>query len=148
MALASKHRKRRKLKSEINVVPYIDVMLVLLIIFMVTAPMLNLGVDIDLPETNAKAVAIDSEPIVVGIARDGTIYLTLGDAKREVTDMETLASKVAAVVRQDPKVPVLVGGDASIDYGKVMEVMVLLQNAGVPRVSLMTRPLGEAKAPR
>ena len=148
MALASKHRKRRKLKSEINVVPYIDVMLVLLIIFMVTAPMLNLGVDIDLPETNAKAVAIDSEPIVVGIARDGTIYLTLGDAKREVIDMESLGNKVAAVVRQDPKVPVLVGGDASIDYGKVMEVMVLLQNAGVPRVSLMTRPLGEAKAPR
>jgi biopolymer transport protein TolR len=148
MALASKHRKRRKLKSEINVVPYIDVMLVLLIIFMVTAPMLNLGVDIDLPETSAKAVAIDSEPIVVGIARDGTIYLTLGDAKREVIDMESLGNKVAAVVRQDPKVPVLVGGDASIDYGKVMEVMVLLQNAGVPRVSLMTRPLGEAKAPR
>ncbi len=148
MALASKHRKRRKLKSEINVVPYIDVMLVLLIIFMVTAPMLNLGVDIDLPETNAKAISIDSEPIVVGIARDGTLYLTLGDGKREVVDIESLSSKVAAVVRQDPKVPVLVGGDASIDYGKVMEVMVLLQNAGVPRVSLMTRPIGEAKAAR
>jgi len=148
MALASKHRKRRKLKSEINVVPYIDVMLVLLIIFMVTAPMLNLGVDIDLPETNAKAVSIDSEPIVVGIARDGTVYLTLGDGKREVVELESLSSKVAAVVRQDPKVPVLVGGDATIAYGKVMEVMVLLQNAGVPRVSLMTRPIGETKAPR
>ena len=148
MALASKHRKRRKLKSEINVVPYIDVMLVLLIIFMVTAPMLNLGVDIDLPETNAKAISIDSEPIVVGIARDGTLYLTLGDGKREVVDIDSLSSKVAAVVRQDPKVPVLVGGDASIDYGRVMEVMVLLQNAGVPRVSLMTRPIGEAKAAR
>ncbi len=148
MGANPKRGGKRAPMAEINVTPLVDVMLVLLIIFMVTAPMLNLGVDIDLPETNAKAISIDSEPIVVGIARDGTLYLTLGDGKREVVDIDSLSSKVAAVVRQDPKVPVLVGGDASIDYGRVMEVMVLLQNAGVPRVSLMTRPIGEAKAAR
>ncbi|HQW81875.1 MAG TPA: protein TolR [Pseudomonadota bacterium] len=144
---AGKQRKRRKLKSEINVVPYIDVMLVLLIIFMVTAPMLNLGVDIDLPESNAKSVSLDSEPVLISIARDGTMYLTLGDEKREAIEMVDLGNKVAAFVRQNPKVPVLVGGDHSIDYGKVYEVMVVLQQAGVPRVGLMSQPVGDkAKA--
>jgi len=140
---AGKQRKRRKLKSEINVVPYIDVMLVLLIIFMVTAPMLNLGVDIDLPESNAKSVSLDSEPVLISIARDGTMYLTLGDEKREAIEMVDLGNKVAAFVRQNPKVPVLVGGDHSIDYGKVYEVMVVLQQAGVPRVGLMSQPVGD-----
>ena len=144
---AGKQRKRRKLKSEINVVPYIDVMLVLLIIFMVTAPMLNLGVDIDLPESNAKSVSLDSEPVLISIARDGTMYLTLGDEKREAIEMVDLGNKVAAFVRQNPKVPVLVGGGHSIDYGKVYEVMVVLQQAGVPRVGLMSQPVGDkAKA--
>ncbi|HWT14528.1 MAG TPA: protein TolR [Patescibacteria group bacterium] len=148
MASATSHRKRRKLKSEINVVPYIDVMLVLLIIFMVTAPMLNLGVDIDLPESNAKSVSLDSDPVLVSIARDGTMYLTLGDEKREPIEMAELGAKVAAFVRQNPKVPVLVGGDHSIDYGKVYEIMVVLQQAGVPRVGLMSQPAGDkAKAP-
>lgn len=140
-------RRRRKLAAEINVVPYIDVMLVLLIIFMVTAPMLNLGVDIDLPESNAKSVSLDSEPVLISIARDGTMYLTLGDEKREAIEMVDLGNKVAAFVRQNPKVPVLVGGDHSIDYGKVYEVMVVLQQAGVPRVGLMSQPVGDkAKA--
>jgi biopolymer transport protein TolR len=148
MALAGKLRKRRKLKSEINVVPYIDVMLVLLIIFMVTAPMLNLGVDIDLPESNAKSVSLDSEPVLVSIARDGTMYLTLGDEKREAIEMPELGAKVAAFVRQNPKVPVLVGGDHSIDYGKVYEIMVVLQQAGVPRVGLMSQPAADKKKAR
>lgn len=140
-------RQRRKPIAEINVVPYIDVMLVLLIIFMVTAPMLNLGVDIDLPESNAKSVSLDSEPVLISIARDGTMYLTLGDEKREAIEMVDLGNKVAAFVRQNPKVPVLVGGDHSIDYGKVYEVMVVLQQAGVPRVGLMSQPVGDkAKA--
>ncbi len=145
MALAHKHRKRRKLKSEINVVPYIDVMLVLLIIFMVTAPMLNLGVDIELPESDAKSISMDSEPVLVSIARDGTLYLTLGEEKRETIEMDALAAKIAAFVRQNPKVPVLVGGDASIDYGQVYQIMVLLQQAGVPRVGLMSQPVSDAK---
>ena len=114
---------------------------------MVTAPMLNLGVDIDLPESNAKSVSLDSEPVLISIARDGTMYLTLGDEKREAIEMVDLGNKVAAFVRQNPKVPVLVGGDHSIDYGQVYEVMVVLQQAGVPRVGLMGQPVGDkAKA--
>lgn len=139
-------RRTRKAVNQINVVPYIDVMLVLLIIFMVTAPMLNLGVDIDLPESNAKSVSLDSEPVMVSIARDGTLYLTLGEEKRETIEMAELGNKVAAFVRQNPKVPVLVGGDHSIDYGKVYEIMVVLQQAGVPKVGLMSQPAAERKA--
>ena len=87
-------RKRRKLKAEINVVPYIDVMLVLLIIFMVTAPLLNLGVDIQLPQSTAKAVQADKEPIVVTVDKDGAYFLTLGAAQREAIDADTLVKKV------------------------------------------------------
>ena len=105
-------RKRRKLKAEINVVPYIDVMLVLLIIFMVTAPLLNLGVDIKLPQSTAKAVQVDKEPIVISVDKDGKFYLTLGRRQREEHRRRmTLVKKVAAFVRQNPQVPVLLGGD-------------------------------------
>src|SRR5690349_22079947 len=100
-----KSRKRRKLKAEINVVPYIDVMLVLLIIFMVTAPLLNLGVDIDLPESRAKALVTSSDPILVSMAADGTMYLTLGKDGREQIDSDTLVKKVSAFVKQNPKAP-------------------------------------------
>ena len=145
MAFATKHRKRRKLKADINVVPYIDVMLVLLIIFMVTAPLLNLGVDIDLPESRAKALVTDADPILISIGSDGTMYLTLGKEGREQIDNETLVKKVSAFVRQNPKAPVVVGADASLDYGSVIRVMGELQQAGVPKVSLMSQPIAEKK---
>jgi len=145
MATGTKHRKRRKLKAEINVVPYIDVMLVLLIIFMVTAPLLNLGVDIDLPESRAKALVTDADPVLVSIAADSTIYLTLGKSGREKIDRPTLVKKISAFVRQNPKVPVVVGADASLDYGTVIQVMGELQQAGVPKVSLMSQPIAEKK---
>jgi biopolymer transport protein TolR len=145
MALATKRRTRRKLKADINVVPYIDVMLVLLIIFMVTAPLLNLGVDIDLPESRAKALVTDADPIIVSMGADGTMYLTLGKDGREQIDSETLVKKVSAFVRQNPKVPVVVGADASLDYGSVIRVMGELQQAGVPKVSLMSQPIAEKK---
>src|SRR5690349_8633009 len=95
------HRKRRKLMSQINVVPYIDVMLVLLIIFMVTAPLLNLGVDIHLPESTAKSVQDTKEPILVSVDKDGNFYLTLGAAQREPIDADNLVRKVSAFVRQN-----------------------------------------------
>ncbi len=145
MALATKRRTRRKLKADINVVPYIDVMLVLLIIFMVTAPLLNLGVDIDLPESRAKSLVTDADPIIVSMASDGTLYLTLGKDGREQIDSETLVKKVSAFVRQNPKVPVVVGADAALDYGSVIRVMGELQQAGVPKVSLMSQPIAEKK---
>ncbi len=140
MQTTGRMRKRRKLKSEINVVPYIDVMLVLLIIFMVTAPLLNLGVDIHLPQSTAKAVQTEQQPIVISVDQDGNYFLTLGASKREPIDADTLVKKVSAFVRQNPKVTVLIGGDERVDYGKVYQAMVLLQQSGVAKVGLMSEP--------
>jgi biopolymer transport protein TolR len=139
-------RKRRKLKAEINVVPYIDVMLVLLIIFMVTAPLMNLGVDIELPQSAAKSIQNDKEPAVVSVDREGRLFLTLSTAPREEIDAEALKAKIAAFVRQNPQIPVYVAGDTSADYGKIYQAMVLLQQAGVPKVGLMSKPPEAAKA--
>ncbi len=134
-------RKRRKLKAEINVVPYIDVMLVLLIIFMVTAPLLNLGVDIHLPQSTAKAVQADKEPIVISVDQGGKLYLTLGAAQKESIDADTLVKKVSAFVRQNPQVPVLIAGDLRASYGQVYEILPALQAAGVAKVGLMSQPM-------
>ncbi|MER3546588.1 MAG: protein TolR [Rhodanobacteraceae bacterium] len=138
-------RQRRKLKADINVVPYIDVMLVLLIIFMVTAPLLNLGVDIHLPQSAAKALHDQKQPVLVSIKKDGSLYLTLSGGKREQVDAEALKTKVAAFVQENPQVPVLIGGDVDADYGKVYQAMVLLQQAGVPKVGLMSQPVQGAQ---
>ena len=135
----SRNRKRRKPVSEINVVPYIDVMLVLLIIFMVTAPLLNLGVDVDLPQASAEPLQNEDEPIVVSVTREGTLFLTVGGEHEEV-DAESLKAKIAAFVRNNPKLTVLVGGDRSVEYGKVYQAMALLQQAGAPKVGLMAEP--------
>lgn len=134
-------RKRRALKAEINVVPYIDVTLVLLIIFMITAPMLNLGVDIELPRSEARALNVDSEPVLVTIDRDGQLFLTLGGEAREPVDAQTLVATVGAFVRNNPQVPVLVGGDGRVDYGMVYQALTLLQQAEVGKVGLMSQPI-------
>jgi len=139
-AFSGRSRKRRKLKAEINVVPYIDVMLVLLIIFMVTAPLLNLGVDIELPESNAKPIEQQKDPVIVEVTSDGRYFLTLQGAKPEEIDEQTLVTKIGAFVRQNPNVPVLVAGDRRVDYGTIYHGMVLLQQAGVPKVGLMSKP--------
>ena len=138
-------KRGRRLMGEINVVPYIDVMLVLLIIFMVTAPLLNLGVDIQLPQSTAKAVQADKEPIVVTVDKDGAYFLNLGAAPREAIDSDTLVKKVSAFLRQNPQVPVLIGGDDRVDYGKIYQVMVLLQQSGVPKVGLMSQPVEQPR---
>ena len=135
-----RHRKRHKLKAEINVVPYIDVMLVLLIIFMVTAPLLNLGVDIQLPQSKAKSVQNDKEPAVVSVDKDGKLYLTLGTSQRELIEPSALVAKASAFVRQNPDVPFLIAGDQRVDYGRIYQAMVLLQQAGVAKVGLMSQP--------
>ena len=97
-------RTKRKLKNEINVVPYIDVMLVLLIIFMVTAPLLNLGVEIELPESNARPVETQKDPVIVEVTSDGRFFLTLQGAAAEEIDAESLVAKVSAFVRNNPEV--------------------------------------------
>ncbi|HEV7491513.1 MAG TPA: protein TolR [Rhodanobacteraceae bacterium] len=135
-----RRRKRHKLKAEINVVPYIDVMLVLLIIFMVTAPLLNLGVDIQLPQSKAKSVQNDKEPAVVSVDQDGKLYLTLGGAPREPIEANALVARVSAFVRENPQLPFLIAGDQRVDYGRIYQAMVLLQQAGVAKVGLMSQP--------
>ena len=142
MAMTSNGRRirKRRLKAEINVVPYIDVMLVLLIIFMVTAPLLNLGVDIELPRSNAKTISQDKDPVIVSVDAAGNYFLTLQGAEQEALTAEALQARVAAFVRQNPDVPVYVAGDRDANYEVVLRAMVLLQNANVPRVGLMSAP--------
>ncbi len=140
MSAASFNRrhKKRKLKAEINVVPYIDVMLVLLIIFMVTAPLLNLGVDIDLPKSTAKSIEQKKEPIVVVVDPDGSYSLKMQDMPQQKVDAAMLTAKVSAFVASNPDVAVFVAGDRSSSYDTVYQAMVLLQQAGVERVGLMS----------
>jgi len=126
-AAISRHRKRRKLKSEINVVPYIDVMLVLLVIFMVTAPLLTLSVDVKLPTANAKAVDSKTDPIVVVAYPDGRLGLKLADADIEVMDAEGLQAKLAPIAaQQGPEMRVLVAAEGKAPYQVVLTAMDVL----------------------
>ncbi|MAC32270.1 MAG: protein TolR [Haliea sp.] len=127
--------------SEINVVPYIDVMLVLLIIFMVTAPMLMQGVKVELPEADAEPVENqDSEPVIVSIDAQGQLFLNLGEDEKQALELATVAQRVGAVVRRSPEKPVLVWGDRAVSYGEVVTLMAALQAAGAPSVGLVTEP--------
>jgi len=135
-------RQRRKPMAEINVVPYIDVMLVLLIIFMITAPMLTQGVNVDLPEATANAVAPSedkSEPLIVSVDADGYFYVAIGDNQDQPVDAQELDVKVKAVLRRSPNTPVMVKGDNAANYGQVVTVMALLQLAGASSVGLITK---------
>ena len=129
-------KRRKKLMSDINVVPYIDVMLVLLVIFMITAPLLSQGVKVDLPKAAAKPVENqDRETLVVVVDRNGQYFL---DDRR--ISPEDLRKKVAAILRLRPETPVLIRGDRQVDYGQVVQAMTLLQAAGAPSVGLLTEP--------
>ncbi len=124
--------------SQINVVPYIDVMLVLLIIFMVTAPMLMQGVQVDLPEATAAPVENqDSEPLIVSVNAQGQLFLNLGN-EEQVLELATIRERVSTVIRRKPDTPVLIWGDQAVPYGQVVTVMVALQEAGAPSVGLVT----------
>jgi biopolymer transport protein TolR len=144
-AAIARHRKRRKLKSEINVVPYIDVMLVLLIIFMVTAPLLTLSVDVDLPDSSARAVESKKDPVIVAVDTEGRYTLTLQNGKPEPIDGVSLQAKLRAFVEQNPDVPVFVAAPGASDYQRVMDTMVMLQQAKVKKIGLMSQPGGNAR---
>lgn len=141
MAVYKKVRVRRKPMAEINVVPYIDVMLVLLIIFMITAPLLTQGINVDLPQAVANPVEApeNTEPLIVSVDAEGNYYSSIGENPDEPVDPQSLATRVAAVIRNNPQVPVMVKGDASANYGQVVGLMALLQQAGVPNVGLITK---------
>ena len=137
----TRHRKRRKLKADINVVPYIDVMLVLLIIFMVTAPLLNLGVDVDLPKSKASMIDQKKDPVIAVITSDGHYMLKLAEGKMEpVGSMGELTTKVGAFHDQNPDVAVYIAANGKLAYQQVMDLMAALQNVGIPHVALMSQP--------
>ena len=137
-------RERRRPMAEINVVPYIDVMLVLLVIFMITTPLLSQGVKVDLPQATAQALGSAKEPIVVSVDAQGNYYLNLAVDPSQPIDAITLSNRVSAELRSDAQQgqtqQVLVKGDEHVDYGKVMQAMVLLQQAGASSVGLVTDP--------
>jgi biopolymer transport protein TolR len=134
----ARSRGRRPM-SEINVVPYIDVMLVLLVIFMVTAPLLTQGVQVELPRTAAMPIAeLKDEPLIVSVRADGSYYLNLGANPEQAMTLPDLQTKIAAVLRRSPATPVLIWGDTHVPYGNVVTLMSDLQSAGVQGVGLVT----------
>jgi len=135
-------RYRKKRLAEINVVPYIDVMLVLLVIFMITAPLLTEGVNVDLPQAATKALEqTDAKPLVVSVDVKGAFYLNTEVSPETPIDANTLVNRVVATRRLHPKSAVYVRGDENASYGQVITVMALLQKAGVNNVGLITRPV-------
>lgn len=127
--------------AEINVVPYIDVTLVLLIIFMITTPLLQSGVDVDLPKAEAKTVEPKNDPpIIVSIDKQGQFFIDLGDNKDQPVQESEVLERVAAVIRNKPETPLYIRGDKDVDYGKVVTIMAALKNAGVSKVGLMATP--------
>ncbi|HEX6997971.1 MAG TPA: protein TolR [Gammaproteobacteria bacterium] len=136
--------RHRRLMGDINVVPYIDVMLVLLIIFMITAPLLTQGISVDLPEAGAEPLdpeLSNNEPLVLSIDRDGLLYLNVGEDVESPVDEQTVVARTAAVIRRNAETPVLVKADRAVPYGRVVTGMVLLQQAGAQKVGFITDPL-------
>ena len=135
-------RKRRRPVSEINVVPYIDVMLVLLIIFMVTAPLISQGVKVDLPKASANPIEQeDNPPIIASVDVKGRYFLNVGEDQESPISEDELGAIVKAQLTKEPDTPVVVKGDGQVAYNEVIQLMVLLQQAGVPSVGLMTDPV-------
>ena len=135
-----RRRKKHEQKAEINVVPWIDVCLVLLIVFMVTAPLLMQGVDVQLPQASTEPMDTQEEPVIVSIKQDKTFYVNLGANQEVALPLDNIAEQVRKVLANKPKTPVLVWGDARVDYGVVVQVMGALQNVGVDNVGLVTEP--------
>jgi biopolymer transport protein TolR len=125
--------------ADINVVPYIDVMLVLLVIFMITAPLLNQGVEIDLPKAASEPLPpSDQPPLILSVDRNGAYYLNLAEYPRQPLDPRSVLARTAALLRHNPGLAVLVKADRNVDYGTVVRAMVLLQQAGADKVGLST----------
>lgn len=135
----ARQRVRKQPMAEMNVVPYIDVMLVMLVIFMVTAPLLQQGVQVELPQATSEPIPPDQgEPLELSVDAQGNYYLNVGGDAKTPVDAETIVQRTAAVLRRKPTTPVLVRGDRNVDYGTVVRAMTLLQQAGAPSVGLIT----------
>ncbi|WP_372985409.1 protein TolR [Marinobacter sp.] len=140
-------QQRKKPMSEINVVPYIDVMLVLLVIFMVTAPMLTQGVKVDLPETTSDPIQSDKdvESIVVSVDTNGAYYMEIGDESSDPMSLGEVSEQLAKILSQRPNGEVLVRGDEHVEYGTVVRLMAELQGAGATSIGLITEPSPDEK---
>ncbi|WP_462164090.1 protein TolR [Pseudoalteromonas xiamenensis] len=138
-------RKRRKQVAEINVVPYIDVMLVLLIIFMATAPLITHGVKVDLPKMEESDLVDtkDSPPIIASIDAQGRYYVSAGTDPEKPMDAVEVAAIIKLKLQQNPDTPVMIKGDGKVSYQEVLLLMDFLKNAGVPSVGLMTKSFDE-----
>ena len=141
--------QKRKLMGEINVVPYIDVMLVLLVIFMVTAPLLTQGVKVELPKAGAEPIADvpDHPPLILSVDAEGNLYLNRGDNEDEPISGKVIAARVGAVLRNRPDTPILVKADRSVPYGNVVGAMVVLQQGGADAIGFVTDPLDTYPVP-
>lgn len=142
---------KRRLMSEINVVPYIDVMLVLLIIFMITAPLLTQGISVDLPNAPASQLdpelLKDNEPLVLSVDREGKFYLNIGGDEEAPIDDATVVERASAVLRRNAQTPVLVKADEAVPYGRVVTGAVLLQQAGATKIGFQTDPADTDREP-
>jgi len=138
-------RKKRKPMSEINVVPYIDVMLVLLVVFMVTAPLLNQGIEVELPQANNEPLEIDEnqETLVISITENQEYYISLGATteNRQPVTLETIGQQVAQVMNANPRIQVMIEGDTNASWGTMIALITTLQNAGVANPNFITQPL-------
>ena len=138
----ARNGSQRRLMGEINVVPYIDVMLVLLIIFMVTAPLLTQGIEVELPQAAAEPLDQEllnnHEPLILSVNAAGELFLNLGQNEDQPIDEVTVVARTAAVLKRKPETPVLVRADETVAYGRVVTVMVLLQQAGAAKVGFVT----------
>ena len=134
-------RIKKPLKSDMNVVPYIDVMLVLLVIFMITAPMLTQGVKVELPKVASETIQVNSEePVVVSIKADGSYWLKQGKDDNQSMALDELTSHLLTAQQQQPNLQVLINGDTQVPYGEVVKLMAALQKAQIIRVGLLTEP--------
>lgn len=140
--------KRRKLMGEINVVPFIDVMLVLLVVFILTAPLITQGIKVDLPKADAPVIEESDElSLVISINAEGLYFITLGEVSEDnpaPVPLEKIGEDVAKILSANPTVPVFLEGDAAVNYGLVMNLMATLEKAGAPNVNLITQPPGAA----
>ncbi|MCK7576569.1 MAG: protein TolR [Chromatiales bacterium] len=141
MVKHSRRRNRRRPMAEINVVPYIDVMLVLLVIFMVTAPLITSGVKVNLPQVKTGAITGSAtESVVITVDQFGDYYIDIGSEKNQPASDQVLYDRLRVVLEYQPDTPILVRGDNSVDYGRVVRAMAIAQTAGAPEIGLITVP--------
>jgi biopolymer transport protein TolR len=149
MSPTSSNRRGRRLMAEINVVPYIDVMLVLLIIFMVTAPLLTQGIKVDLPKAGAEPLPSENDkPLILSVDARGNFYVSIGQDQESPMSEEEVIRRVGIVLSRQPKTPVLVKADQSVPYGRVVSGMVLLQQAGAEKIGFITDPAEMKRRPQ